>query len=299
MITKPMLASKADILSLTNTYIASPKIDGIRALRLDEVVSRSFKLIRNIFIRNRLMILPKNSDGEIICGNFQQTTSGVMTENGCPDFTYYWFDYVTDLQMPYYRRLEEMRELAFGMHLERIVPMFPGNSINGLDMCRTVTGIDKIEEYESECLEAGYEGLCLRLPDSPYKCGRSTPKEQYLIKLKRFSDSEAIVLGFKEEMMNNNETEKDNFGYSKKSTSKDNLVPQNTLGSFVVRDIHTGVEFDLPARKGLSNTDRRKLWNNRENLLNKIVKYSYFPKGVKEKPRHPQFLGFRDKDDLS
>jgi len=34
----------------------------------------------------------------------------------------------------------------------------------------------------------------LRHPQSPYKQGRSTPKEAYLLKVKRFSDGEAVIV---------------------------------------------------------------------------------------------------------
>ena len=77
----------------------------------------------------------------------------------------------------------------------------------------------------------------------------------------------------------------------------------DTLGAFEVRGIEKdniffGKEFVVPARKNLTDTDRKELWNKRDSLIGKIIKYSYFPKGVKDLPRHPQFLGFRDKDDL-
>ena len=38
-----------------------------------------------------------------------------------------------------------------------------------------------------------------------YKLGRSTFIEQGLIKLKRFEDGEAEIIGFKEKMLNQNE----------------------------------------------------------------------------------------------
>jgi hypothetical protein len=33
-----------------------------------------------------------------------------------------------------------------------------------------------------------------RSPHSPYKCGRSTEREAWLLKIKRFEDAEAVVL---------------------------------------------------------------------------------------------------------
>src|SRR5690606_28483163 len=51
-------------------------------------------------------------------------------------------------------------------------------------------------DYESTCLARGYEGVMLRDPDGPYKFGRSTLREGTLLKLKRFEDAEAVVIGF-------------------------------------------------------------------------------------------------------
>ena len=101
-ITKPMLASECkDVNKLdfeNNTYLATPKLDGIRALKINSnLVSRTFKQIRNTHIRTILEeTLPDGADGEIVCpGAFQKTTSGVMSSKGKPEFIYYWFDYYT------------------------------------------------------------------------------------------------------------------------------------------------------------------------------------------------------------
>ena len=71
-ITKPMLAASLkniNQLDYTKGYLATPKIDGIRALMIDgHLVSRTFKPIRNNYIRTMLeAVLPDGADGEIVC----------------------------------------------------------------------------------------------------------------------------------------------------------------------------------------------------------------------------------------
>ena len=56
----------------------------------------------------------------------------------------------------------------------------------------------------------------VRTPDSPYKCGRSTEREAWLLKIKRFEDAEAVVLGTYEGMSNMNEAGVDAFGRTKR-----------------------------------------------------------------------------------
>jgi DNA ligase-1 len=64
----------------------------------------------------------------------------------------------------------------------------------------------------------------------------------------------------------------------------------------MVKDLKTGVEFDIGT--GFTESQRQLLWAQGDNLMGKIVKYKSQPTGVKDKPRFPVFLGFRDKVDM-
>jgi DNA ligase-1 len=47
-----------------------------------------------------------------------------------------------------------------------------------------------------------------------------------------------------------------------------------------------------------SHEERRWIWDNRDQVRGKILKFRHFPHGVKELPRQPRALGFRDKMDM-
>ena len=94
-------------------------------------------------------------------------------------------------------------------------------------------------------LSKGAEGVMVRTPDGPYKEGRATERSGWLVKVKRFVDSEAEVLGSFEEMHNENEKEENELGRSKRSSKAEGLVPSGRLGGFDVRDLKTGVEFSV------------------------------------------------------
>src|SRR5690606_27777905 len=113
--------------------------------------------------------------------------------------------------------------------------------------------------------------------------GRSTAREGHLLKLKRFTDGEAVVIGFEELMHNANEATKDELGYTKRSTHADGKVPMGTLGALKVRDLTTGIEFSIGT--GYTAAQRRKLWDARDTLVGKVVKYKHFEGGVKDAPR--------------
>lgn len=300
MITKPMLAATLkDVkqLDFTKGYLATQKLDGIRALMINgKLVSRTFKPIRNTYIREMLeAILPDGADGEIVCpGAFQNTTSGVMSATGEPKFIYYMFDYVKDdLKKPYFERTEDMVQwvidqgpiLTEGM--QRIHLLTP----------TIIKSDDHLQKYEADCLDKGFEGVILRTPDSPYKCGRSTAKQEWLLKLKRFADDEAIIIGFTEKMHNNNEATKDAFGHTVRTSHKENKAPAGTLGSLIVRDVKTEIEFEIGT--GFDDELRQKIWDARPEWDGLCIKYKHFAiSGVKEKPRFPVFLGIRDKEDM-
>ncbi len=297
MITRPMLAEKVEDKNKLNfPMIATPKIDGIRCLRPDQrVLTRSFKPIPNKYIRNLLeKILPIGADGELISGdNFQDVTSHIMSFEGTPDFRYCMFDYVPDgdTTKPYHKRLEVMDKWyeSVSPEIKKYIFVLPYVIINSLE---------ELNAYEDRCLTEGYEGVILRKKDGPYKCGRSTWKERYLLKLKKFTDSEAAILGFMEQMINTNEQMEDKFGLSERSTRAEGMKPAGILGKFIAKDCKTGLEFNCGTGIGLTLELRKTIWENQDRYLGKMFKYKYQDYGIKDLPRLPVWLGFRDEKDM-
>jgi DNA ligase-1 len=293
-----MLAAdlKGQFNKLTYPQYGTTKLDGIRSLKPTAelgVVSRTFKPIANKHIRETLnRILPVGADGEIISGStFQECTHAIMSHDGTPDFKYYMFDLVGQLDIPYLVRIQKLK-----FWYENLPEA--DKAFISLVLPTKLDSQEDIEKYEQSCLDAGFEGVILRSGESPYKCGRSTLREQYLTKVKRFEDSECEIIGFEELMTNNNVATKDAFGRSERSSHKANLVGAGVLGAFLVRDIHTGQEFSIGT--GFDFKDREDFFNNFETKCRgKIGKYKFFSVGVKDLPRHPVWLGFRHKDDMS
>jgi DNA ligase-1 len=295
---KPMLASDADLTKLKFPLIASPKLDGIRALVHNKnVLTRTLKLVPNKFVQHTLADpLLQGFDGELIVGApwakdvYRNTVSGVMGHDGEPRFSYFVFDVHHRPDMSYTQRRTELElrvkrlPLSLRMHIV-------------LHTQSVVGGMEQLLQYEQFVLDQGYEGLILRDPNSLYKYGRSTAKEGILLKLKRFTDSEAEIIGFEEQMHNGNAAETNELGRTKRSTAKAGLSGKNTLGALIVRDLKTGIEFNIGT--GFDDAVKQYIWDNRANgMKGQIVKYKYFAIGVKDAPRHPVFLGFRDRRDM-
>jgi DNA ligase-1 len=134
----------------------------------------------------------------------------------------------------------------------------------------------------------------LRDPMGTYKFGRSTVNDNILLKVKQFLDDEAELIEIQEKMSNQNPEEKDAFGHVKRSASLEGMVATGVAGTLIVKN-KEGQVFGVGS--GLNDELREEIWNNKEKYIGKLVKYKYFPQGVKELPRHPVFLGFRDPED--
>jgi DNA ligase-1 len=287
---KPMLASPAGEL-IRLPALLSPKLDGIRCLIIDGVAcGRSLKPIPNkyaqkIFGRQELNGL----DGELIVGLptdkevFQVTSSGVMSIDGEPEVMFHVFDDFSE-SGAFHRRLHTAHRRIKKAKFCEAVPH------------HQIAVADDLNRWEEDYLTMGYEGVMLRHPDGPYKHGRSTANEAWLLKVKRFVDAEAKVIGFSEAQHNTNEAKRNELGQLERSSHKAGKVGKQTLGALMVKDLKTGVEFDIGT--GFTADQRHLLWCCGDNLIGKVVKYKSQQTGVKDKPRFPVFLGFRDKVDM-
>ena len=290
-IMKPMLAGKCERPdALSFPVLATPKLDGIRCLKINgRALTRSFKPVSNRFTRQWIEAnLPDGLDGELIVRGttFSETAGHIGRESGEPDFTFAVFDYVNEgVDVPYACRMQELARLPEFQHVEKILPV-------------EIRDAAQLAAYEEKCLAEGYEGVMVRTPDSPYKRGRSTEREGWLLKIKRFDDDEAVVLETYEGLSNLNPAERDAFGRTKRSSCKENKVGRGELGGFVVKVMSTGVEFRLGYNHVLGGIDRVTLWEQKESLVGKIVKFAHQPSGAKEAPRFPKFIGFREVWDL-
>jgi spermidine/putrescine transport system substrate-binding protein len=112
----------------------------------------------------------------------------------------------------------------------------------------------------------------IRSLSGPYKQGRSTEAEGYLLKVKRFEDGEARIQEYYEEMENQNAEFTNELGRTARSSHKAGMVGKNRLGGFHVTGVggrYDGVYFDI-ASGAMSHEMRSKLWETRD-LIGKLV----------------------------
>ena len=264
---------------------ASPKVDGWRAVWQGlEFFTRKGLTLPNRVLRAYASSfgVPPGYDGEIIVGDpcdpkvFSKTDSFCKKHHApipAEGVRYFVFD---NAGAPggFLERNETIEEAPpFVVKLPQVL----------------ICNYDELEAYEAECVAQGYEGICTRATYGRYKQGRSTMKEQFLVKVKRYLDEEVEIIGFKELEHNANPAIVDATGHAKRSSHQDGKVLGGVLGSVIVRwhgaPLHVGTGFDWK--------DRVEIWNRRGDFLGKLVTIRYSPP-TKDLPRQPVWKGLRN-----
>jgi len=231
-------------------------------------------------------------DGELIIGDptapdcFNRTTSAIMSFSGnISELTYYVFDW---LGTPYAHKSFEQR-LHDLFEIYEALPSEFRDRIVILDQQRALSP-EEATDIEYVMVAQGYEGVILRSPHSPYKHGRSTLREQGMMKLKRFIDVDLEVVGFEELYSNQNEATISETGHQVRSSHQAGMVPTNTLGSLICKWSDTKT---VKVGSGFTADQRVSLWEYRDQLIGEVVKIKYQEYGMKDVPRLPIFIGFR------
>lgn len=305
---KPMLACDWDEDKIKFPCGVLPKIDGVRGVHLTgKLTGRSLKEHGNRFTNKRFSSSTlAGFDGELTLGVIphaddlcRMTTSAVASHSGEPDVYWWVFDYITPetANLLYHKRYEAMLEKVKELQHPKIavVPML---------VCHNMQQLLDVEEMT---LSMGYEGIILRDLNGKYKQGRSTVREGGYLRIKRFVEEDAKVIGFEEGSYNGNEAQINELGQTERSTHKENMVPNGLIGNLlcealkdVVVDgkviIACGQHITVAPGKML-HEDRKRYFDHPDVLIGQVIKFKFFPKGIKDKLRFPTFQSFRATSD--
>lgn len=292
---RPMLAaSVTDLSALRYPLFASPKLDGIRCVILPDgsPVSRSLKPIPNLYVTERLSKANlAGLDGELVVvesgkiAPFRVTSSVIMSRDKKAEFQFHVFDVISS-EVASQRVSAAKTRVSLAQQSSSFLRLVPQTLVNTQE---------ELQEMELHMLGEGYEGVVVKPVDGIYKFGRATKHDQCLVKIKRFQDSEAEVIGVVGLEKNYNPSHLNELGLKKRSHHKCNKVMTSAVGALQVRDRYTGIEFELGT--GFTAEERLRFYND-PTIVGKMVKYKYLSVGVKHKPRHPVYLGVRHEDDM-
>lgn len=288
---RPMLAGKFDPNKIVFPAFVSPKLDGIRGcVHQGQALTRSLKKIPNKYIFQALSVVHlEGLDGELIVGEpwatdvYRVTDSAVMSHEGTPNFKFYVFDNFNSTG-PFRVRNNIAKLMA------DVLPC----TIEWLEQ-HEVNSLEEVYVLESLFLSVGYEGIIIRAAEGPYKYGRSTTNEGWLIKKKNFEDDEALVVGFEEMMHNDNEAGTNELGRTFRSKAADGMRASGVMGA-VICQWSDGDTFKVGS--GWTMAEREEIWANQEKYRGLFLRFKSFKIGVKDAPRHAVRIGFRNPRDM-
>ena len=306
-IKKPMKGDDYVESELRFPYFASFKLDGYRAFHEEgNILTSSANPVTNEYTQslyqNRTLAgMPHldftGLDGELVVGAwndpraFHNTSGPVRRKTGEPDVRWYIFDDRTNPNESLMHRSQRACARVEELH---------ARGFTRID-CLPQTMVMNLEEllhFEKIAVDNGFEGIMLRDPNGRYKHGRSTVKENLLLKVKRFITEEARITGFIEQRENMNDAVTDNFGNSKRSENKDMMVGTGMIGAFTVESGNWPRPFEISATS-LTHEERKHAFDNfQSEFMGELARFKYFPHGVVDVPRHGMFESIRDPNDL-
>lgn len=290
---------------------ASPKLDGIRCIMHMKLgpVSRTLKEIPNRHLRAHVKKYwehYKYLDGEFVWGDhtssdysFQKTFSKWSShdDEDISQMYFHAFDSIYRCNDPFQIRQEVAQYIVHEAPSEARIRTVEQRQVKGT--------LDAIFYAEEDFLTKNYEGAMLRLRDCPYKMGRSTELEGGLVALKRFEDTEGIIIGFEELMHNDNEATTNALGYTVRSSHAGNKVPGGTLGKIILKPSPSclyfgGSDITFKCGSGLDAKMRQDLWDaGIDAYRGRMVTYKFQNVGIKDKPRAPIFKAIRPSNDVA
>ena len=314
---KFMLAVDANLEKVRFPCLVQPKLDGVRFGHLiGYPTGRSLKQHKNYYVNNFFGdMLFDGFDGEMIIGSdptiedlCRLTSSAIGSYEGSHHFTWNIFDFVTkdSIKLPYRERLN-----IASSKIGQIIAQYPilAKHIKLIQFFNCVSMNDLLS-YEEDFLDLGYEGLIIRDPNGLYKEGRSTVREGGLLRIKRFIEEEAIVVGVTEGQHNGNEALINELGLTYRTSHQANKIGNGmvaTMQAELVKDVYDSLSKKLLFNKGqvinitagsLTHDERKFYYENQNKIIGRISKFKFFSRGIKDKPRFPNHVSFKNLEDL-
>jgi DNA ligase 1 len=249
---------------ITGKKLVEPKLDGVRCLTVIDYenqtvtqYTRNGKVLENFthitdylsqYINEfgRSMVL----DGEVVSHTFQDLMKQVHRKDNVKagDARLVLFDCLPMIEfkqgvsvMGLRRRREFLKNWQNIFSDSGFIEIVAQREFN-LDI---LTDEIEFRDYNKEMVEAGYEGIMIKDPDSKYECKRSTA----WLKQKPFIEVSLAVTGYEEGTGRN----------------------QGRLGALICEGEDDGKTICVNCGSGFSDGDRSELWLGRDSLVGQVV----------------------------
>lgn len=295
---KPMLAPNETPQEhqLTFPKLLSVKLDGFRCIfKEGKMLTRSLKELPNAKLQERFKAIKEYTktnpiilDGEIYSHEltFQEITHFCMThdtgEEAIPDsLKFHAFDCLDnmDYNRVFLRRLHTLCDVMKKL-----------NHPHGLVVQQiTINTWQELQERFNEAIDRKFEGVMLKCLESPYKFGRATMNQNWLLKFKPWITFDAPIVEVYERMENTSESYTNELGQSQKHRRQEDMIGTGMAG---------GVWVDLDGVKqkvalAMDDAEKKDLWNRRDEVIGKWIEFKGMTVGAKDKVRHPVMVRWR------
>lgn len=240
------------------------KLDGVRVItvvypdgRVDQYSRNGKELTNFTEIKKQLsknaafFAEPIVLDGEVMSSSFQDLMKQVhrKTDVQSDDAVLNLFDIITlkEFQAGIGAHRQIDRSYSLKMWYERLKEHMPNIAVVGQELVDldTVQGQERFKMINTQAVAGGYEGIMIKDPIAVYECKRSVA----WLKLKPFIEVSLEVTDVEEGTGRN----------------------VGRLGAFVCSGSDDGKQITVNVGSGFSDTDRVEFWNNRTNIVGKIV----------------------------
>lgn len=317
-IIKPMRAENAVLSKIPRWPVwAEPKIDGVRGLNPDGTLyARTLKRHGNRFTTDMFSKeYFTGLDGELAAQHqyhpdlCRLTTSAVSTFDGSPYTVWHLFDLVRKdtVTLPYSERYRLLRTKIEALQSACL----PGSERLMLVPYTVCNNLEELEAAHLKNMLAGYEGTCYYDPTATHKEGKSSPRHGGVLRIKDFVDCEVIVTAIEEGNHNGNPAQTNELGRTFRSSHQCLQIPNGMVGNMTCYSL-TDV-FDLHDKKKLlvakdqvftiapgkmTNEEAAHFYAYPEHIIGRPSKVKFFPKGMKDAPRFPQWQCLRAPEDM-
>lgn len=250
---------------MSGKKLLSEKLDGTRVLSIlypdgtvDQFSRNGKELLNFVVIKEQLSIIARKLkkpivlDGEVMSSSFQALMTQLYRKDDVQtnDSNLHLFDMVSldDFKVGYSSINQNIRTTELEDLIDEDLPNVKIVSNKYVDLS-TEQGKIEFDIFYKECVENGLEGIMIKDPDAPYECKRTSS----WLKLKPQCTIDLTVL----------DLEEGNDKYTGK------------LGAMICQGEEEGKVVDVRVGSGFSDEQRELYWNNKEDLIGKIVEIKY------------------------
>ncbi len=163
-----------------------------------------------------------------------------------------------------------------------------------------VDPVKELSEMYAWAIDNGYEGICVKAKDAPYKHGRSTLKQGIFTRMKPEKDYDCVVLSIIERQHNLLESEVNELGMLKKRQDKDAKLGAGIAQTAVVYTPELDMVHKVSLTRNIKDTEQTKhsesrqwLWEHKDEVIGRCMRFVGIPVPGNDVPRSPRFDAWR------